>query len=68
MSEWIKWSDSKPKRRQLCDFLYSGDASEPLVWILCSADKADASRYDTPDYWRPAEPLPDGVAEFDYCA
>jgi hypothetical protein len=63
--EWILREAKRPKRRQICDFIYNGTAETPLVWILCSVTEGEAWDYGYPSYWRPAEALPSGVNEYE---
>jgi len=68
MSAWkpLDLSKNVPKRRQLCDFIFPGTEGEPLVWMLCNATIMELIHHDASGVlWRPAEPLPDGICEFD---
>lgn len=66
MSKWISLNEKKPSRKQICDFILSGNENEPLVWMLCSALLADIDAYEFTRevMWRPADPLPDGITEW----
>ena len=62
---WKDLATTCPKRLELCDFLFDGDAEEPLIWIMCKATIGDTHNHDPgPRYWRPAEDLPEDISEW----
>lgn len=65
-TEWIRMSERKPARLQVCDFLYAADAAMEDIWMLCRQIRGMLCIY-TPDggpiYWRPAHDLPADIEE-----
>jgi hypothetical protein len=56
---WAAASEGLPQGPMLCDFLFSGDETDPGIWMLCSATPGEAKDYGgTVSFWRPARKLP----------